>query len=144
MFSGTRAHASLDYRFSTASMVGLSISGYTRVSLIIQIGLGAFLSPLLFQILEIHHLRWQHFFYISSVMAIFNVALAVWAFHPTQKEFERDRDRALSSVFSGLPSTTSDAQRIGDATQSEAAKTPSNGRYSYPMANRSDADVQFQ
>lgn len=27
MFSGIRAHGSLDYRFSTASMVGLSVSG---------------------------------------------------------------------------------------------------------------------
>ncbi len=100
------------------------------------------MSPLLFQILEIHHLRWQHFFYISSVMVIFNVALSVWAFHPTQKEFERDR--ALSSAFSGLPSTTCDAQRIGDAIQGETAKSPSNGRYSYPigamlMSNFSDA-----
>jgi hypothetical protein len=56
-------------------------------------------------------MRWQHFFYISSVVAVFNVAFAVWAFHPTQKEFERDK--ALSSTFLSLPSTTSDAQRIG-------------------------------
>ena len=62
-------------------------------------------------------------------MAIFNVAFAVWAFHPTQKEFERDR--ALSGVFSNLPSTTSDVQRIDDAAQGETAK--SNGRYSYPI-----------
>ena len=73
-------------------------------------------------------------------MAIFNVAFAVWAFHPTQKEFERDR--ALSSVFSNLPSTTSDAQRIDDAAQGETAK--SQGRCSYPiramlMSNFSDA-----
>lgn len=60
-------------------------------------------------------------------MAVFNVAFAVWAFHPTQKEFEGDR--ALSSVFFGLPSTTSD---ISSATQGETAKSPSNGRYFYP------------
>lgn len=61
-------------------------------------------------------------------MAVFNVAFAVWAFHPTQKEFEGDR--ALSSVFSGLPSTTSD---IGKATQGETARSPSNGGYFYPI-----------
>jgi hypothetical protein len=88
------------------------------------------MSPLIFQVLDIYHMRWQHFFYTSSVMAIFNVAFAVWAFHPTQREFERDR--ALSSAFSGLPSTTSDAQRISDATQGETAKPPSNGKYSHP------------
>ena len=98
------------------------------------------MSPLTFQILEIYHLRWQHFFYISTVIAIFNVAFAVWAFHPTQKEFERDR--ALSGVFSNLPSTTSDAQKIDDAAQGETAK--SNGRYSCPiramlMSSLSDA-----
>jgi len=75
-------------------------------------------------------MRWQHFFYVSVVMAIFNVAFAVWAFHPTQKEFERDR--ALSSAFSGLPSTTSEAQRIGDSAQGQTAKSPSNGRCCYP------------
>jgi len=73
-------------------------------------------------------MQWQHFFYISSVMAIFNVAFAVWAFHPTQTEFERDR--ALSSAFSGLPSTMSD---IGHAAQGEKTKSPTNGRYFYPI-----------
>lgn len=76
-------------------------------------------------------MRWQQFFYISAAMAIFNVAFAVWAFHPTQKEFERDK--ALSSAFVGLPSTTSDTQRIGSISQDEKVKSPSDGRYFYPM-----------
>jgi hypothetical protein len=63
-------------------------------------------------------------------MAIFNVAFAVWAFHPTQKEFEGDRALSISSPFSGLPLTTSD---IGNAAQGKTPKSPSNGRYFYPI-----------
>lgn len=85
-------------------------------------------------------MRWQQFFYISAAMAIFNVAFAVWAFHPTQKEFERDK--ALSSVFCSLPSTTSDARRIDSATQDEKVKSPSNSMYSYPIGG--DADIHWQ
>jgi hypothetical protein len=85
-------------------------------------------------------MRWQHFFYVSSAMAIFNVALAVWAFYPTQKEFERDK--VLSIAFSSLPLTASDVQRIDHAGQGEKALSPSNGRYCH--SNKCDADIPLQ
>ena len=76
-------------------------------------------------------MQWQHFFYISSAMAIFNVAFAVWAFHPTQKEFERDK--VISSASCSLPSTTSDTQRIGGVLQGKRMESSSNGRCSCPI-----------
>jgi hypothetical protein len=61
------------------------------------LGIGAFVSPLVSQILTINGYGWREFFWISLGLAIFYVAYGLYAFHIPEDEFKLERQLALAS-----------------------------------------------
>lgn len=60
-------------------------------------GVGALVSPLICQTLKSRGYSWRNFFYISLGLAVFNVAYGLFAFRPTQSEFQVEKQLALAS-----------------------------------------------
>ncbi|PVF98300.1 MFS general substrate transporter [Serendipita vermifera] len=87
-------------------------------------GIGAFVSPLVSQILTIRGYGWREFFWISLALAIFYVIYGLYAFHITDDEFKLERQLALTKqVLSQAKADQRMDEEQGSCTTDEAAPT---------------------
>src|ERR1700722_199936 len=85
-------------------------------------GLGGFASPLVCQTLIAKGVPWPHFYSGSLVVSTLNIFFIIYAFRPTQAEFESDRRTALELVnsLSGREGSAPDSK----STDGETPSTP--------------------
>ncbi|KAG8806984.1 hypothetical protein FRC17_004695, partial [Serendipita sp. 399] len=60
-------------------------------------GIGAFVSPLICQVMKARGFPWRGFFWVSLGLALFNVTFGLYAFKTTEEEFAIEKALALAS-----------------------------------------------
>jgi len=95
-----------------------------RQLIIQQQAVGAFMSPLVSQVLRARGYTWRDFFWISLGLAILNVTFSLFAFQTTEEEFQIEKQLSLASR--ALNRARNEAKNDTKTTSQNVKENPEN------------------